>query len=124
MSAEEAIAGALLIVHRAPVRGLELELMARAAFPLTMPIIAVGTPAEAYQALRTHTLTVALLEETSDMIAFARHAAQERPGLIVGWIRNGATGEPPPIGFRLQTPIVSADLAALAARLPREPGKS
>jgi hypothetical protein len=108
-------AAVLLIVHRAPVRGLELELMAKGAFPIETPIVVVNTPAEAYQALDTFAVDVALLEETPDLIAFAAHADARLPGLVVGWVgKHGQAA--PPLGHRLNAPIVQADLAALAAQ--------
>lgn len=93
--------------------------MARAAFPATTPIILASTPAEAYLALDAQPIAVALLEETPDFIAFAQHAARTWPNLVVGWMRNGATGPAPPIGERLNAPIVLADLSKLAARVRR-----
>lgn len=95
--------------------------MARAAFPPTTPIILASTPAEAYLAFDAQPIAVALLEETPDFIEFATYADGKRPGLVVGWVRGGAAGPPPPIGERLNIPIVLADLAALAARA-RRPG--
>lgn len=116
MSAGVAELRALLIAHGAPVRRLDLELMARRAFPATTPIALASTPAEAYIALTAQPIAVALLEESLDFIAFAQHAARQRPGLVIGWVRDGAPGRPPLIGERLNSPIVLADLADLAAR--------
>ena len=107
---------ALLIAHRAPVRRLDLELMARATFPVATPIVLANTSAEAYLALDGQAIAVALLEETADFIRFAEHAVDRRPGLVVGWIPTNGAADPPRIGERLNAPIVVADIARLAAR--------
>lgn len=105
-----------LIAHRAPLIRLELELLARAALPATTPLLLATTLAEAYGALDTHMISVALLEEAPDFLAFAEQIARQQPGLIVGWSPNRALGTPPPIGERLQSPVVIADIVALARR--------
>lgn len=112
----------VLIVHGTPVRSLELELLARAAFPATTPILSFSTPAEAYQAIERHDLAAVILEETADLIAFAAHAADNRPGLAVGWVRNGAKGPAPAPGVRLSEPVTQADLDALAHALNEKRG--
>jgi hypothetical protein len=66
--------------------------------------------------LAVQPIAVALLEEALVFIAFAQHAARQRRGLVISWVRDGAPGPPPLIGERLNSPIVLADLADLAAR--------
>ncbi len=112
----------LLIVHRTPVRGLELELLARAAFPATMPIINVSTPAEAFQVAERCQIAAAILEETPDLVAFATHASVGAADIVVGWVRNGVTSAATALGVRLNDPVTLADLADLARAVNEKRG--